>query len=177
MIMKGFIRQQANRLTILILSLFCLSCSSVKTDDSKSMVISLNNYIESYKLYNFEDELNVIMISTKSENGVMKYIINDAPRKVFLGDLNKLQKNTNSSIFMGTYNNILCEIHSDNLQKYQHLFNNLDRNIIEESSQVGIVKANDGKSYNLDASLINWTPRLTVIYNITENTKEVIIGE
>lgn len=177
MIMKDFIPQQANRLLIITLILFCLSCSSFKASDSKSMSYFLNNYIESYKEYNFEDELNVMIISTKLENGVVKYIISDAPREVFLGDLKKFKNNNNHPVFMGTYNNILCKIHSDSLQKFQHLFKRLEKNIIDEASQVGIVKSNDGKIYNLDTSLTNWTPRLTIIYDVTKNTKEVIVDK
>ncbi|MCL9807051.1 hypothetical protein NAT51_16065 [Flavobacterium amniphilum] len=143
---------------------------------SKSIVTSLDDYIESYRLHNFEEELKVIMVSSKFENGVMKYIINDAPRKVFLGDVNKFRKNANSSVFMGSYNNVLCEIKSDNLQKYQYVFSNLSKSIIEESNQAGTIKGSDGKTHNLDTSLMNWTPRLIIIYNVTENTKEIIVG-
>jgi hypothetical protein len=175
--LQNFTPRMANRLIVLIISLSYLSCSSVKTDDSKLMVTTLDNYIESYKFHNFEDELKVIMISTKLENGAMKYIINDAPRKVFLGDLNKFSQNKKPSIFMGSYNNILCEIQSDSLQKYKHLFGNLDENIIKEAKQAGIIQAKDGKTYDLDMSLLNWTPKLTIIYNVTENTKEIVVGE
>lgn len=175
MIKINLVPQMNNRLSIILIFLFFLSCSSTKTFNGKSMGNALDDYIKTYQGHNFEDKLDMIMISTKLENGKMKYIINDAPRKLFLGDLNKFSQNKKVNVFMGSYKNYLCEIQSDSLQNYKHFFTELDESIVKEAQQAQTVQTNDGKNYNIDNSLLNWTPKLTIVYNVTEGTKKIIV--
>jgi len=171
------INQKSIKLIFLVLLQTIFSCSSVKKSSNDYLVKSLEDYIKSYKSYDFETPLEYIMISTKSNDGILQYIISDAPKKVFLGDLIKSQDNSNTSELLGYYKGFACKIKSDSLQNYKQLFEKLDENLMIGAKESSIIKRTDGKEYNVDLSLLNWTPNLTMIFDRSTNSQKVILNE
>lgn len=170
-----------NSIQLRIIKLFLIlliftSCSSIKNNNSNEMSTSLDDFIVYYKSKKIEKKLKVIMISTKIEKDKLVYIINDAPEDVFYGDLNKFDKNKNVNVYMGTYKNILCEIHSEEIQKFKHIFSDLNKKTIEKARLSEKIKDKDGKNYIFDLSLLNWNPELIIIYNITDDSKNIILS-
>ncbi|PKP24248.1 MAG: hypothetical protein CVU03_13215 [Bacteroidetes bacterium HGW-Bacteroidetes-2] len=141
------------------------------------MTYYLENFINSYKSYDFEEPLDVIMVSTINESNKITYVINDAPKIVYFGDLNNLEENEKHNIIMGTYKSILCKIQSDSIQNYRHIFNDLDEAILEKAKQSKIQKDENGEIYSFDLSLLNWNAKLTIIYDTTNNKKKIIFNK
>ena len=173
---NNFIPLRIIRFFLIVALLSNLACSSSKPKKIESMASAIDNYIESYKDYNFDEPLSTIMISTKLEDGKIIYIINDAPEKFFFGRLNKYEKNQNE-LYMGYYKNIPCTIQSDSLQNFKHLFNEINANVINRAKQAALITDKDGKKSISDLTKLNWTSQLIIIYNTTDNTKRLITSK
>ena len=174
MITINFIHQQVTKFIVLSILLANVGCSSVSTDKKDTMSKSLDNYIDTYKSRNSKSAMNVIMVSTKFERGVTEYIINDAPLDIFFGDVNKVAKTNKADLLLGQYKNIYCIVQSDSIRNFKYLFENLENADFEKAKHAQIKIGDDGKTYNVDLSLLNWNPELLIFYNITEGKKKII---
>ena len=130
-----------------------------------------------YKDSNIETPLLGMVISSKSINGNIKYFIDDAPEKFILGAVNDLKKNNNKSFLIGIYKGVLCKFQSENQNIYSHVFNKVSPEIFKKAKSSQTMTDSNGKSYIVDLSLTNWEPNISIIYNVSENKKEIIYLE
>jgi len=176
MIVRNSLNKKEIRSVALILSITFSSCSSIKNSENDAMTYYLEDFIKSYKSYDFEEPLEVMMISTRNKNSSIEYIINEAPEIVYLGDLNNLKEGGKHNILMGTYKGILCKIQSDNIQNYRHIFNDLDESVLKKAKETKMQNDDNGNTYSFDLSLLNWNPELTIRYNSKNKKKDIILN-
>jgi hypothetical protein len=129
---------------------------------------AIDDYLHSYKSYDFQEQLGSIMVSTQLENGKVIYTINDAPEDILSYYLNKYS-NVKNTLYIGRYKNIICIVQSENLQNFKHLFSDLNETDTNRPKQETL-------SNQQNLATLNWNPHLISIFNITDNTKKIIVN-
>lgn len=84
MIAKNSPNKKVIKIVTLILTVTFLSCTSIRNSENDVLTYYLEDFIKTYQSYDFEEPLEVIMISVKKENNSIEYFINDAPREFIL---------------------------------------------------------------------------------------------
>ena len=158
---------------ILILLLACSTPKKIEEQHDKQLILCLNDFISEYKVLKPDKDLSALMIKSKIENNNIIYVLCDAPEKVIYGGLSDLKKNKTNSFSIGVYNGLLCQFYTKNLNNYSSVFKDVDIAVKEKASSFEIVTDNDGKTYTLDLSLLNWEPEIEIIYNINKSKKEI----
>lgn len=158
---------------ILLLLIACSTPKKIEVNDEKQLVHCLNDFISEYKVLKPDRKLSAILIRCKAENNFVTYTICDSPVKVIYGGLNNLKRNKSNSFSIGVYNDILCQLYTNDLTIDSTVFKEVGETVKERALSAEIVTDNNGKTYTLDLSLLNWEPEIEIAYNINE-TKKVI---